>query len=239
MSDQTKDNTPRKSDTYPDSAATKVLDQYLFRYKHMECQESTNPLVERLFGDLAVLCENVIDADRKYREDWQSQGRKLTPEFIRETRRAVLYTLSQQKEAIQKNLNLSALIWAGVMASIPAKELLEKEMKLLERELANAYASDRDGAMTSLPVTTAPSTPTRVLLRNSPQAQQDAERRIGRPRKDGERELVRKKKQENKSWKQIAAEMNRETGQDKSVEAYRALLRTGSGRHRSRKNGQE
>ena len=77
--------------------------------------------------------------------------------------RAVLYTLSQQKEAIQQNLNLSALIWAGVMASIPAKELLEKETKLLECELRNAYG--RDAAMTSLPVTTAPSAPTNPATR--------------------------------------------------------------------------
>jgi hypothetical protein len=163
VSDQSKDSTPRKSDTSPDSAATKILDQYLFRHKHMEGQGSTNALVKRLFGDLAVLCENVIDADRKYREDWQSQGRKLTPEFVRETSRAVLYTLSQQKEAIQQNLNLSALIWAGVMASIPVKDLLEKETKLLECELRNAYG--RDAAMTNLPVTTAPSTPTNPVTR--------------------------------------------------------------------------
>jgi hypothetical protein len=160
---QSKDGTPRKSDTYPDCAATEVLDRYLFRYKHMEREESATPLVKRLFGDLAVLCENVIDADRKYRGDWQSQGRKLTSEFVRETRRAVLYTLSQQTEAIQKKLNLSALIWAGVMASIPAKELLEKETKLLESELRNAY--ERDAAMMSLPVTTAPSTPTNPATR--------------------------------------------------------------------------
>jgi len=47
----------------------------------------------------------------------------------------------------------------------------------------------------------------------------------GRPRKDAERELVRKLKANGKSWKDIAAEINTQTGKDKSPEAYRGLLK--------------
>ena len=47
----------------------------------------------------------------------------------------------------------------------------------------------------------------------------------GRPRKDEERKAIRRKKDEGKSWKLIAQEMNDETGQNKTPEAYRALLK--------------
>jgi hypothetical protein len=49
---------------------------------------------------------------------------------------------------------------------------------------------------------------------------------VGRPRKDEERELVRKLKAKHYSWKEIAAKMNADTHQDKKPEAYRALLRS-------------
>jgi hypothetical protein len=47
----------------------------------------------------------------------------------------------------------------------------------------------------------------------------------GRPRKDDERKKVAEKKATRKQWKDIAQEMNAETGQNKTIEAYRALLR--------------
>jgi hypothetical protein len=49
--------------------------------------------------------------------------------------------------------------------------------------------------------------------------------RGGRPRKDAEREKVREKHAAGKPWKVIAKEMNAETGQNNSVEAYRSLLK--------------
>jgi hypothetical protein len=48
----------------------------------------------------------------------------------------------------------------------------------------------------------------------------------GRPRMDKERELVRKAKASGKTWKEIAQEVNAETGQNKTHEAYRGLLKT-------------
>lgn len=60
--------------------------------------------------------------------------------------------------------------------------------------------------------------------------------RGGRPRKDAERSLVRQKKAAGKSWKEITNEVNAETGQDKTADAYRSLLRSSA--KPSRKNGQ-
>ncbi len=53
----------------------------------------------------------------------------------------------------------------------------------------------------------------------------EASKRTGRPRKDNERASVMALKVEGKTWKEIAATMNVQTGQNKSQEAYRALLR--------------
>lgn len=47
---------------------------------------------------------------------------------------------------------------------------------------------------------------------------------VGRPRKDEERKKVREMKEAGKTWKEIAAKMNEDTGQDKSPGAYRSLL---------------
>ncbi|HVB55856.1 MAG TPA: hypothetical protein VNE63_05405 [Candidatus Acidoferrales bacterium] len=48
---------------------------------------------------------------------------------------------------------------------------------------------------------------------------------VGRPRvKDEERKKIREMKEAGKTWKEIAAKMNEDTGQDKSPEAYRSLL---------------
>ena len=58
-------------------------------------------------------------------------------------------------------------------------------------------------------------------------------RRIGRPRADKERERVLEEKKNGKPWKQIMAELNEEFSQNKSLEAYRSLLRS-----RPRKDGQ-
>jgi len=52
---------------------------------------------------------------------------------------------------------------------------------------------------------------------------------IGRPRKDADRELIRKLKAEGNSWKEIAAKANAQNGQNKSAEAYRSLLKSRSG----------
>jgi len=52
---------------------------------------------------------------------------------------------------------------------------------------------------------------------------------IGRPRKDADRELIRKLKAEGNSWKEIAAKANAQNGQNKSAEAYRGLLKSRSG----------
>jgi hypothetical protein len=51
----------------------------------------------------------------------------------------------------------------------------------------------------------------------------------GRPRKDKERDAVRSLKANGESWKDIAAKMNAETGQNKSPEAYRSLLKSRPG----------
>jgi len=78
--------------------------------------------------------------------------------------------------------------------------------------------------------------------RNSGKTAQAAQnKRTGRPRKDEERELVRTLKAGGMSWKDIAAKLNTETGQNKSPEAYRALLRSGSPNTKPRtgKNGQK
>ncbi len=49
----------------------------------------------------------------------------------------------------------------------------------------------------------------------------------GRPRKDDERKKVAELRSQGKTWAQIAIEMNRETDQKKSKDAYRNLLRSG------------
>jgi hypothetical protein len=56
---------------------------------------------------------------------------------------------------------------------------------------------------------------------------EETRKRGGRPRKDHERDLVRKLKAEGASWKEIARKMNAETNQEKTPEAYRALLKGG------------
>jgi hypothetical protein len=62
----------------------------------------------------------------------------------------------------------------------------------------------------------------------------------GRPRKDTEREMVRQLKAKGESWKGIAEKVNTQTGQNKSPEAYRSLLKTRSGTTTSPgKNGQK
>lgn len=50
----------------------------------------------------------------------------------------------------------------------------------------------------------------------------------GRPRKDGEREMVRELKEKGESWKGIAEKVNTQTGQNKSPDAYRSLLKARS-----------
>ena len=47
----------------------------------------------------------------------------------------------------------------------------------------------------------------------------------GRPRKDKERSRVRELRTEGKTWGEIQIQMNRETGQSKSKDAWRALTR--------------
>jgi hypothetical protein len=54
----------------------------------------------------------------------------------------------------------------------------------------------------------------------------ESQNRGGRPRKDVERELVREKKAAGKTWKEIANELNAETRQGKTADAYRNLLRS-------------
>jgi hypothetical protein len=62
----------------------------------------------------------------------------------------------------------------------------------------------------------------------------------GRPRKDADRKLAKTLKAEGKSWKEIAEEINTQTGQNKSPEAYRGLLKAPPGKATSTgKNGQE
>jgi hypothetical protein len=56
---------------------------------------------------------------------------------------------------------------------------------------------------------------------------EETRKRGGRPRKDHERDLVRKLKAEGATWKEIARKMNAETNQEKTPEAYRALLKGG------------
>jgi len=58
----------------------------------------------------------------------------------------------------------------------------------------------------------------------------------GRPRKDGDRELVRELKAKGQSWKDIAATVNAKTGQNKSADAYRSLFKNRSG---AEKKGQK
>ena len=55
----------------------------------------------------------------------------------------------------------------------------------------------------------------------------------GRPRMDEERDRVRQLHKLGKSWKQIADEINKATGKDRTPGAYRALLRTDSRRTRA------
>jgi len=50
--------------------------------------------------------------------------------------------------------------------------------------------------------------------------------RGGRPRKDEERDLVRKLKVDGETWKEIARKVNAQTHQNKTPEAYRALLKS-------------
>jgi hypothetical protein len=50
-------------------------------------------------------------------------------------------------------------------------------------------------------------------------------KRLGRPRKDDQRDRVRELKNEGKSWGQIQIQMNKETGQTNSKDAYRKLVR--------------
>ena len=50
----------------------------------------------------------------------------------------------------------------------------------------------------------------------------------GRPRKDNERDMIRKKRGEGKSWKIVAVEMDEETGHVRTVNAYRYLSRAPS-----------
>ena len=64
------------------------------------------------------------------------------------------------------------------------------------------------------------------MLLNAPSQTPGGGKGGGRPRKDEERKAIRRKKDEGKSWKLIAKEMNSETGQNKTPEAYRALLRS-------------
>jgi hypothetical protein len=54
----------------------------------------------------------------------------------------------------------------------------------------------------------------------------ESQNRGGRPRKDVERELVRQKKDAGKTWKEIATEVNAETRQEKTPDAYRSLLKS-------------
>jgi hypothetical protein len=68
-----------------------------------------------------------------------------------------------------------------------------------------------------------------------------ASKSTGRPRKDAERKLVRELKAKGETWKDIAAKVNGQTGQNKSAEAYRSLLKSPSGKGMSLtgKNGQK
>ena len=70
----------------------------------------------------------------------------------------------------------------------------------------------------------------RTPAENSDKAVRVASKSTGRPRKDAERELVRDLKAKGESWKDIAAKVNAQTGQDKSAEAYRSLLKSPSGK---------
>jgi hypothetical protein len=71
-------------------------------------------------------------------------------------------------------------------------------------------------------------------------AQPEESRPTGRPRKDAEREMVRELKEKGESWKEIAVKVNTQTSQNKSPEAYRALLRSSSPNRRPPgKNGQK
>jgi hypothetical protein len=61
-------------------------------------------------------------------------------------------------------------------------------------------------------------------------SQAEATKRLdrgGRPRKDDERGKVADLRSQGKTWAQVAIQINRETGQNKSKDAYRNLLRSG------------
>jgi hypothetical protein len=51
----------------------------------------------------------------------------------------------------------------------------------------------------------------------------DRPKKVGRPRKDDERRRVRELRDQKKSWGEVANQMNKETGQTKSQQAYRML----------------
>jgi len=55
-----------------------------------------------------------------------------------------------------------------------------------------------------------------------------SKRLIGRPRNDRDRRLAKKLFDQGKSWKQIETIINRKTGQKKTSEAYRSLVRSSS-----------
>ncbi len=204
------------------------FDEQLFAAKLFEMallpaiNESFFPTNSAINGYLAALRERLDAIDRVCRGIWQTQGYELTPEFVREVLAPKVVTQIDAVEgaSINRASSTNAERWG------PAWAYLASELSDLRSEFVNRYEQEVEGSA-------AADTNQRVSGfargRSKPGRTAHTGRRNrgqgGRPRNDEERRRVIELKAERKTWKEIAAAINAETGQSKSEDAYRGLLR--------------
>jgi uncharacterized coiled-coil protein SlyX len=155
-------------------------------------------------GSIDLLCR--ASAEYCVRCDTQEQAKRNANQRI-----AALRAKSARQEAPISELQ-ALLLLERDKNSIPTR-LRNRLNKVASRGSATASSSDSGKAPKSEAV--------------------EYGARGGRPRKNDERELIRKKREARKPWKTVADEMNAETGNERSVRAYQYLLRTESHRKKS------
>ena len=154
---------------------------------------------------LVALHERLEGIDRNCRGIWQNyQGETVTPEFVRDVlERQVMAQISAVEG---KFITLASAMDPTTLGTAWAN--LAEELGKLKSEFANRYAREIEG----------------LVLVKAKVAEYGAQG--GRPRNEGERKKIREKRDAGMPWKQVAKEMDAETGNVRTVSAYRYLLST-------------
>jgi hypothetical protein len=168
------------------------------------------------------LRERLEAIDRTCREIWQIKGEAVTPEFVRGILEPRVITQIDvvEGETITRSSTTDLERWG------PAWAYLAGEVGKLKSEFADRYAREIESRALARSIVEAEEQQKKPATQLTPVPAKAKAAKRGRPRsKDENRKMVREMHDAGKCWKDIRDMMNNKNGQEKTEEAYRALLR--------------